>query len=461
MKIKILSQCLFLTAVFVTAVPSFVFSQAPQPQESESGEFIKALSILASMPSLQKQNLLAMTDEAQRLFERHQRAVYQIRIIDLSSGKKAVIGSGFQFTSEGHIATNFHVVSEAVHSPKRFKIESLRYDGSIDVLKVKAIDVVHDLAILQGTEIHKESLEFGESDFPKGTRIFSMGNPHDLGMSIVEGTYNGLLEKSMFRKIHFSGSLNGGMSGGPALDNKGRVIGVNVATYGNQISFLVPVEYLKELYETIKDKKDPAATDIKWSQVIERQLVSNQAALINGIVSATWEMLPIGNVRVPGEMTNLFKCWGDSQDNKEELYEWTSLRCSSQDDIFIANNMRTGQIIYNYVWAQSKGLNTFRFYRVFEHWFGQAFQFENAKESDARNFKCETSFVTTGSERWKTILCVRQYKEYPQLYDVNLNMASVDHYKKGLLLEMIATGVTQEKSQMLIRKFMEAIQWTK
>ena len=287
-----------------------------------------------------------------------------------------------------------------------------------------------------------------------------MGNPHDLGMSIVEGTYNGLLEKSMYRKIHFSGSLNGGMSGGPALDNKGRVIGVNVATYGNQLSFLVPVEYLKELYESIKDKSGPAS-DVKWSQVIERQLSVNQASVINGIVSATWEMLPIGNVRVPGEMTDLFKCWGDSQDNKEELYEWTSLRCSSQDDIFIANDMRTGQIVYNYVWAQSKGLNTFRFYKVFEHWFEQAYQFENAKESDVRNFKCDNSFVTTGGERWKTILCVRQYKDYPKLYDVNLNMASVDHYRKGLLLEMIALGVTQEKSRELIRKFMEAIQWTK
>ena len=55
-----------------------------------------------------------------------------------------------------------------------------------------------------------------------------MGNPHDLGMTIIEGTYNGLIQTSRFQKILFSGSLNSGMSGGPAMDDKGRVIGVGV-----------------------------------------------------------------------------------------------------------------------------------------------------------------------------------------------------------------------------------------
>lgn len=157
----------------------------------------------------------------------------------------------------------------------------------------------------------------------------------------------------------------------------------------------------------------------------------------------------------------MFKCWGDSKDDKQELYQWTSLRCSSQDDIFIASDLRTGQIIYNYIWLKSKGLNTFRFYRLFETFFVQSFQFDNAKEADVKNFKCQTSFVNMGGERFKTILCARQYKEFPLLYDVNLNMASVDHYKEGLLVEMVALGVTQEKSQALVRKFMEAVQWTK
>lgn len=446
---------------FFCSVSLFLLTPGVWAGPVSQKDMVNALSVMAAIPNQQVQKIAVITDEAEKLYEKYQKAVYQIRVIDLASGKKSVIGSGFQFSRDGYIATNFHVVSDAVHAPKRFKIEFLRFDGTVGELRLQAIDVIHDLAILRSNDDYAVFLEFGSSDFPKGTRIFSMGNPHDLGMSIVEGTYNGLLEKSLYRKIHFSGSLNGGMSGGPALDYKGRVVGINVSTYGNQLSFLVPVDFLKDLYQSVKKQDQPQGTVVNWSEIIEGQLKSNQAGLIKDLIRSDWEMLPIGNAVVPGEMTSLFKCWGDSKDDKEDLYQWASLKCSSQDDIFIANDLRTGQVIYNYVWVKSKGLNTFRFYQLYENWFSAPYQFENAKEEDVTNFQCETGFVQNQGEHWKIIVCSRQYKKYPHLYDVNLNMASVDHYKKGLLGELVALGVTQEQSQDLMRKFMGAIQWKK
>src|SRR3990167_11059986 len=74
----------------------------------------------------------SMTDEAQAIYESCNPSVVQIQVIDLATGKKTSIGSGFQFTPEGHIATNFHVVAEAVHSPARFRVESVRHDGVTD-----------------------------------------------------------------------------------------------------------------------------------------------------------------------------------------------------------------------------------------------------------------------------------------------------------------------------------------
>jgi serine protease Do len=378
-------------------------------------------------------------------------------VIDLATGKKSVIGSGFQFSPEGYVATNFHVVSDAVHSPKRFSVQALRYDGTIAKVDIVGVDVIHDLAIVKSREPATEYFEFGSSDLPKGTRIFSMGNPHDLGMSIVEGTYNGLLEKSLYRKIHFSGALNGGMSGGPALDYQGRLIGVNVSTYGNQVSFLVPIDYLKDLFGSVKEEKRPIKED--WSATIQEQLVTNQGHLIEELLKTKWEVLPIGDAEVPGEMTSLFKCWGDSKDNSEDLYSWASLRCSSQDEIFLSQSHQTGQVIYNYLWVQSKGLNTFRFYHLYEHWFSQPFDFDNAKKDDVRNFNCTSSFVKISGEDWKATLCARQYKKFPALYDVNLNLSSVNHLRHGLLVELVALGVTKEKSSELIHKFMGAIHW--
>ena len=72
--------------------------------------------------------------------------------------------------------------------------------------------------------------------------MYSLGNPLDVGFAVIEGNYNGLVERSFYPQIFFAGSLSGGMSGGPALDQEGRVIGVNVARRvdGEQVSFLVP-----------------------------------------------------------------------------------------------------------------------------------------------------------------------------------------------------------------------------
>ena len=85
----------------------------------------------------------------------------------------------------------------------------------------------------------------------QGERIYSLGNPLDVGFAITEGNYNGLVQRSFYPRIFFGGALNPGMSGGPALDARGRVIGVNVAKRldAEQVSFLVPAEFARALLD--------------------------------------------------------------------------------------------------------------------------------------------------------------------------------------------------------------------
>jgi S1-C subfamily serine protease len=86
---------------------------------------------------------------------------------------------------------------------------------------------------------------------PRGARIFALGNPLDVGFAVAEGTYNGPVERSFLETLFFGGSLSAGMSGGPALDEQGRLIGVNVAARrdGEQVSFLVPAKPVRALIE--------------------------------------------------------------------------------------------------------------------------------------------------------------------------------------------------------------------
>ena len=64
---------------------------------------------------------------AQNLFSHYQSALYQIRIIELGSGNKSSIGSGFQINDSGVLVTNYHVVSEYVYFPEKYRIESVSY----------------------------------------------------------------------------------------------------------------------------------------------------------------------------------------------------------------------------------------------------------------------------------------------------------------------------------------------
>ena len=91
----------------------------------------------------------SVPDEAQRLYQAYGDAVYQIQVIDLTSGKKASIGSGFQFTKDGLIATNYHVIAKAIQHAENNNIEFLHDKGGKGRLKVLTADVVNDLAIVK------------------------------------------------------------------------------------------------------------------------------------------------------------------------------------------------------------------------------------------------------------------------------------------------------------------------
>ena len=112
----------------------------------------------------------------------------------------------------------------------------------------------------------------------QGERIYSLGNPLDIGFAVIEGTYNGLVERSFYPTIFFAGSLNPGVSGGPTLDQQGRVIGINVAARrdGEQVSFLVPAAFAEDL---LQRGRDAAPLTAPAYPELTRQLMTHQAPL--------------------------------------------------------------------------------------------------------------------------------------------------------------------------------------
>lgn len=401
----------------------------------------------------------ALTPEAQKIYEGHHQAVVQVRVLSQGSGEKFSIGSGFYFSKDGLIATNYHVVSEVVNTPGSYTVEVIAYDGKKIPAKIINIDPVHDLAILRAEVVVERFLLLGHSFLQKGDKIFSFGNPHDLGLIIVDGLFNGLIDNARYRKIIFSGALNPGMSGGPAVGPDGRVVGVNVATSGNDISFIVPVEFLSQLSAELKTSarsKEPG-----WHKLIRKRIVLDQNKFFAKILrKKQWNKRTIGRLELPGDISGEIRCWGHGSENKNSWVDDTYLTCSVSDDVYLSRTMRTGYISFAYEWYRAKGDDTVRFYNLLEQYASRRdFAFKNAYPRDVANFQCDQFFTNIGGHKAKTEFCARRYLEYPGLFDIAVQITSTHLPLEGGVINFYGLGVTESQTRSFLSRFLREISW--
>jgi len=212
-------------------------------------------------------------------FSEYYDLVYQIRVVSPQAGSKSSIGSGFQVSASGLIVTNYHVVSTYVQSPSTHKIEYRSHTGELGHLDLLDFDVVHDLAVLRHSNPRARYFEFADNAMSRGDSVYALGNPRDFGVTLVRGPNNGMVEHSYNEQVLFSGSLNPGMSGGPALNKEREVVGINVATAGSQLSFLVPASKAVRLVNAARtvpqnQYQDEIAEQIKvWQRPRIKQLI--------------------------------------------------------------------------------------------------------------------------------------------------------------------------------------------
>lgn len=397
---------------------------------------------------------------AQNLFSHYQGALYQIRLIDLGSGNKSSIGSGFQIDKAGTLVTNYHVVSDYVYFPEKYRMEYLGADGSTGELQLVNFDVINDLAIVNKVAPHPDADFFDLADSlpEQGGEIYSLGNPHDLGMIVVPGTFNGLKKNSFYQRIHFTGSINPGMSGGPVVNTQGQVVGVNVATAGNQIGFLIPLNKLQILLAG-EDKK-PLAKE-KYKGTIRLQLLDNQQQLIARLSEDVWQSSMLGEARVPAGIGQFLSCWGDSNSaNEEALFLSVENRCRLDEQIYLHNGLRTGGLEIEFEWLSSEDFGQHRFYSFYGQSIAGAGAGNLASKIDVTNYQCQQkNVINQHAVTMKTTFCLRAYKEFAGLYDVLFIGATLDHQTQGLISHFTLAGVSKDSALQFTQQFMGAISW--
>jgi Do/DeqQ family serine protease len=155
-------------------------------------------------------------------------------------------GSGFIIDKNGRIMTNAHVVAGAT------KVTVTLKDGRTIEGKVKGLDRVTDVAIVEIAEKNLPTIEIGNSDEIKpGEWAIAIGNPLGLDNTVTAGIISATGRTSAEigaanRRVNYiqtDAAINPGNSGGPLLNAVGQVIGMNTAILrGAQgLGFAIPI----------------------------------------------------------------------------------------------------------------------------------------------------------------------------------------------------------------------------
>ena len=119
----------------------------------------------------------SQNENARTLFAENKAGILQIRIIDVTSGSKSAIGSGFVVNNQGLIATNYHVIQLAASKPEQYRIEYLTAADKTGDLQLLDVDVVNDLALVSAADLGAQPLSLAVTEPPIGVPVFALGNP--------------------------------------------------------------------------------------------------------------------------------------------------------------------------------------------------------------------------------------------------------------------------------------------
>ena len=179
-------------------------------------------------------------------------------------------GTGFVFTADGLVITNKHVVSDDSADYTIITNDGVEYGG-----KVVSKDPMNDLAVVRIVQKDDKSpkvktfpiVDFGDSDTLQiGQSVLAIGyalgeyqNTVTKGIISAKGREitaggSGSTTETLSGLIQTDAAINGGNSGGPLINMKGQVIGVNVAIAANAqgIGFALPINDVKPVLESLQ-----------------------------------------------------------------------------------------------------------------------------------------------------------------------------------------------------------------
>lgn len=168
------------------------------------------------------------------------------------------MGTGFIISADGYVLTNHHVVDGAEEVTIRLS------DRRQLSAKVVGSDQQSDVALLKVASTGLPALRIGDSDALKpGQWVVAIGSPFGLDHSVTAGIVSAVGRANPYADqryvpfIQTDVAINRGNSGGPLLDTRGQVVGINSQIFSNSggymgVSFAIPIDTAMSAVDQLK-----------------------------------------------------------------------------------------------------------------------------------------------------------------------------------------------------------------
>lgn len=270
------SKLMYLVTILAVllAIAQFVPYTVEQVQYSltrgkERAQYEMAGQVLAESP------LEALSQAFQRISQRVGPSVVHIDTSDRSVDEVALQspfgqfgqfgrrplttgqGSGVVIDTDGYVVTNYHVI----RGSQAIKVGLS--DGRHEPATVVGYDMETDIAVLKIKADKLIAAEWGDSDqMEVGSMVWALGSPFGLKSSVTSGILSGKHRGDRVGTAHqdfmqTDVAVNPGNSGGPLVDTRGRIVGINTAIVGDAyqgVSLAVPSNKAREIYTQIRNE---------------------------------------------------------------------------------------------------------------------------------------------------------------------------------------------------------------
>ena len=441
-----------LAAMSIAALVGF---ESPPPLHSDIRYESAGAYQTTTLPS---ENEQPVSRDAKAVLERARRSVFRIDGYAGSDSAPAFHGTGFAVGEAGLGITNYHVVAEAVRDAEKYELRYETEDGKSGSLEVLAVDVPNDLALVRANGLAAPALRFAAAS-AKGETIYAVGYPHDVGLTITEGISNGQTRDSYVPRIHYSGALNAGMSGGPAFDGDGGIVGINVSSrvYSQLVNFLVPSAAAINLLEQHENNSDSLENDKQGLLSSVGEQSRNHSRTIVQTLTDALSSQEFFGYRLPGKPAPYFTC-NTARDGRDDApYEAISLSCESNSSIYIEQGLQAGSIRFNHSATRSDKLGAWRYAK--HHSSNASGLWVSGSRKHSGPFDCEDQVVQLNGFHAKALFCARARRDIDGLFDVVFRIVSLDGDQRGFVSTLRLDGVEYEPALNFARAYIETMEY--